>query len=153
MFLKAPLGPLSIISGRNTIPPSTGHPQEILSRFLIRESRRLVRRIVQEPRTTQKDLKAAGTTVKAKIGHALHRHSLSSHLLQKAALLKKRHVKACLTFATQRFKKPVTYWECSLASWDKKLNNTKSEVWRCFFRKFVAQPLFEIEKKQSVILS
>ncbi len=73
--------------------------------------RRLVRRIAQKPRTTQKDLKAAGTAVKVKIGHALHHHSLYSHLLRKAALFKKRHVEACLKFATQRFEKPVTYWE------------------------------------------
>ncbi len=112
MFLKAPLGPLFIVSGRNIIPPSTDHPQEILSRFLIRESEGTnPRRIAQEPRTTQKDLKAASTAVKAKIGHALHRHSLSSSLLRKAALLKKRHVKACLKFATHRFEKPVTHWE------------------------------------------
>ncbi len=55
----------------------------------------------------QKDVDVAGTAAK----ETSFLHGLHSSLLRKAALLKKRHVKACLKIATQHFEKPVTYWE------------------------------------------
>lgn len=71
---------------------------------------------------------------KKTIDNALHRHSFHTQLPRKTPLLKKRHVEACLKFATQHLEKPVDYWKNVVWSDETQMeifsNNTRCHVWR-----------------------
>ena len=102
--------------------PRPGAPCKISDR----EVKIIIRRVVQEPRTTcgefQIDLEFAGTFVSKKtISKALNYHGLYARSPRKTPLLKKKHVEACLKFAAQHLNKPVKYWENTVWSDESKM--------------------------------
>lgn len=87
----------------------------LLSRFLT-GVKRIIRKVVEEPRTTcgllQKDTELAGTIVsKKKISNILNCHGPYACSLRKTPLLKYKRIKAYLKFASQNMDKSVKYWE------------------------------------------
>ncbi|KAF2355182.1 Transposase Tc1-like [Trinorchestia longiramus] len=86
-----------------------------------RAARKLVRTVVQRPRTTCKelkdDLKASGIEAnKHTISKALRREGFRSRTRHRTPLPHKRHVKARLKYANDHLNKPAAFWNSVLWS-------------------------------------
>uniref|UniRef100_A0A9J7YFI9 Transposase Tc1-like domain-containing protein n=1 Tax=Cyprinus carpio carpio TaxID=630221 RepID=A0A9J7YFI9_CYPCA len=110
-----------------------------LCQILPRGVRMIMRKVKDQPRTTQEELvndhKAVGTTVtKQTIGSTLRRNELKSCSASKVPLLKKAHVQASLKFAKEHLNDSEKAWKKVLWSDETKIElsgiNSTRRVWR-----------------------